>query len=822
MATPTATVSARDSASPLLAALVAGVLLLLLAAHGGLAGRGLLLAAAASGAGLLYLAFLFWRAPDGAATAAIAALSASSLLWLGTSRLPLASWEALAGFALPLFFAAAAARLRGRWPRRLLAFLALLGAGEALYGLLRVAALWGGGMELHAPRGHFGYRNHFAAFLNLCFFPAAYLLLSARRHRDRTAWLYGLSAVFLAAGIVGSLSRGGIAAWGLGLLGWFFWQKRGGRRYLLAAVGGGALIVLLALGGKPLLQRLERGAEGISFRLQLAESCWAIAADHRWFGAGPGTFPYLYPRYASGDCSAYIPRQAHNDYAQFLAEGGGLGLALAALLLGLAAWRLRRKMALAPQPRHWIAGALAPAGVSFLAQAAVDFPAHLPLLLSAAALLLGLAFSGEGAVGSGGERWARAGALGLLGWGLIALAGAGPGVAWQGRLYGRLSLEYRQSRAAAFLAGGDALAAVTAARDGQRRCPFCADFYSLEGAGQEKQGRRAEALAAYRRGAEEDPRNARRLAEWLRAQLLSEAPAAALQQTVRQIAAIDPQYAPLVLRALAQAGRWPGEAVSLFPTDLPARRALVEALLAEKLSSVAAGLVGAMPPAAVDRRTRRNLAAALLQKGDGAAALSLLQPLAGEAAPGEERGAVQGLLAEAWRQTGQAEPRLAALRESCRQWPAWRSSCQDYLEAAWALGKKEESRAFLQAMARLFPGNSFFPFLLSEYYRRVGEPDLALASLRAALSLEEDDGYRQRLADLLSEQGAVAAAAREYERLYARDPRRTDAALSAAAAWRRAGEEETGRALLRRLLRQQPAFGPAQRMLAEWEGERKP
>jgi len=80
-------------------------------------------------------------------------------------------------------------------------------------------------------------------------------------------------------------------------------------------------------------------------RRELALSALAIYRDQPWYGSGTGTFKALYPAYRSKLDRSTGGNLVHNDYVQFLMEGGPLLLLpllgiLGALLMALAgAWR---------------------------------------------------------------------------------------------------------------------------------------------------------------------------------------------------------------------------------------------------------------------------------------------------------------------------------------------------------------------------------------------------------------------------------------------------------------------------------------------------
>ena len=58
-----------------------------------------------------------------------------------------------------------------------------------------------------------------------------------------------------------------------------------------------------------------------STRRQLLDSTLRMVREHPWTGSGLGTWRTLYPRFATFD-NALVANEAHNDWAQWAAEGG--------------------------------------------------------------------------------------------------------------------------------------------------------------------------------------------------------------------------------------------------------------------------------------------------------------------------------------------------------------------------------------------------------------------------------------------------------------------------------------------------------------------
>lgn len=108
----------------------------------------------------------------------------------------------------------------------------------------------------------------------------------------------------------------------------------------------GAIILSVAAGvGLALTGVIERGAnaaqisglEGANGRAEIFTRTLAAIGDHLPFGSGVGSFRDIYPRYEDIDAvSNKFVNHAHNDYLEFLLEGG---LAAAAIMAaGLTVW----------------------------------------------------------------------------------------------------------------------------------------------------------------------------------------------------------------------------------------------------------------------------------------------------------------------------------------------------------------------------------------------------------------------------------------------------------------------------------------------------
>jgi polysaccharide export outer membrane protein len=333
-------------------------------------------AAAAVQSGVLTLAAaLVWRR-----------LRGHPLAWnpLLLPPLLIAAWAALQGAAgwtedpgatrdaARFWLAAAAAALcaaeAGREPedrRRLLDALLIFAVAVAAAGLLD--ALRGSGRAFgifetgyaDGVMGPFVYRNRFAMFLELVL-PA--LLWRGLEGGRRGAWWFAGASVCFAAGVAAA-SRAGfllMSAETAAVL-WLA-RRRGldgaasGPRLALGAAGLAAVTALLA-GWEPLARRLFGLDPLADVRLSILASSAGMAGRFFWRGCGLGAWPAVYPEFARFDNGLYV-NQAHNDWVQWLAEGG-LPMALACVLLAWgwlrAAWRTGWGLGLAALLVHALA-----------------------------------------------------------------------------------------------------------------------------------------------------------------------------------------------------------------------------------------------------------------------------------------------------------------------------------------------------------------------------------------------------------------------------------------------------------------------------------
>ena len=170
--------------------------------------------------------------------------------------------------------------------------------------------------------GPFVNRNQYAAWIELLLPIALYFAVTERRSRA----LYGTAAAILLSSVIASGSRAGAALVfieAVGVMVLFITRNELPRKALLIRSIQFATLVTIAVavtGSQTLRTRLEvLGPEPL--RVDALRASMKMIADRPWMGTGLGTWATLYPRYASIDTGVFM-NQAHNDWAQWAAEGG--------------------------------------------------------------------------------------------------------------------------------------------------------------------------------------------------------------------------------------------------------------------------------------------------------------------------------------------------------------------------------------------------------------------------------------------------------------------------------------------------------------------
>jgi hypothetical protein len=146
-----------------------------------------------------------------------------------------------------------------------------------------------------------------------------------------------------------------------------------GRSLTVAAI----LVLCAAAGGWGYLSKRLTIEEPFELRGKLLASTVEMVRSKPLTGFGLGTWPAVYPAFALVDPPGVYMNHAHNDWAEWTAEGGLPMLALAGLLAVAAALSLRTSL--------WGLGVAA-----VLVHSLVDFPMQKPALACAVFFVLGV------------------------------------------------------------------------------------------------------------------------------------------------------------------------------------------------------------------------------------------------------------------------------------------------------------------------------------------------------------------------------------------------------------------------------------------------
>lgn len=175
--------------------------------------------------------------------------------------------------------------------------------------------------------GPFVYYNQYAAFIEAVL-PIALVraILDQRRRVIYSVMLYSIVGALLLASVVAGGSRAGtilcltevflipLVAWGQGIV-----SRRAAGRVLLASVC--TLVVLGAVAGWDVIWKRLQEPNPYAVRKDFLLSSLEMIRDRPLTGWGLGTWSEVYPGFARFDDGLFA-NQAHNDWAQWAAEGG--------------------------------------------------------------------------------------------------------------------------------------------------------------------------------------------------------------------------------------------------------------------------------------------------------------------------------------------------------------------------------------------------------------------------------------------------------------------------------------------------------------------
>jgi len=230
--------------------------------------------------------------------------------------------------------------------------------------------------------GTFQYHNNYAQFVELAL---PIVLWRALRDRHRSFW-YAFAGGILYASVIGSASRSGTLLCTVELLAMLViglvrlrdpetGLPSRATSAMLLVVPALAVVLTLVVGWEHVWQRFQQ-EDPFQGRREFLEAALRMTRDRPLTGHGLGTFPDVYQRFAVRDFPFYA-NHAHNDWAEFAADGGIPFLLL--ILIPFAA-------AVPAAFRHpWALGI-----VVVMAHACVDYPFPRPAVSGWMFALLGL------------------------------------------------------------------------------------------------------------------------------------------------------------------------------------------------------------------------------------------------------------------------------------------------------------------------------------------------------------------------------------------------------------------------------------------------
>lgn len=244
----------------------------------------------------------------------------------------------------------------GLW-RRLWPLLLLTTALVGIWGLGQYA------FTQHRSNGPFLDYNSFGAVFVLFLLPALFRYLTlSQAPRGRFWQLRALEAfIVIAAGaLFATYSRGAVGTFLIVLVPAVLLARRHYRRFavpllIFVVLVGATFAAVKTYPSKPIDRNLDLEKDpSFQSRLMMWRSAWNIYKTHPLLGTGLGTFKLYYHSYRNPHETESSGDLAHDDYIEFLQEGGPiqLGFLLATgLCVLLVGWRLYRRIPTRHDPR---------------------------------------------------------------------------------------------------------------------------------------------------------------------------------------------------------------------------------------------------------------------------------------------------------------------------------------------------------------------------------------------------------------------------------------------------------------------------------------
>jgi len=253
--------------------------------------------------------------------------------------------------------------------------------------ILSIMALWqyyhllgkGTSWQGLRPQGPLLDTNSFSAWLNLLFFPliGRFFALDAQRQihfrENRIDWVilgYLMTIALVLMADFSTGSRGGLLAWTctLPLALWGFRGVIGMKGRWMLILGIALLSFLLLNYPKDYSIVIHLGAGYIDRNIATVSrtlmwiATWHIFLSHPYLGTGLGSYFLFYPAYRLPGELASAGTYAHNDYIEFLAEGGLINLGFLLAFAGALFYALYRliirpqRLGISEENRFWALG----------------------------------------------------------------------------------------------------------------------------------------------------------------------------------------------------------------------------------------------------------------------------------------------------------------------------------------------------------------------------------------------------------------------------------------------------------------------------------
>jgi len=355
----------------------------------------------------------------------LAAQRLASAELLDTASLyPLESWSAWLFLLIPIGVFLGARLLDIRHTMALVHLLLALAAAQALLGLLQYVASPGSpqllGMDLPDLRsavGTYTNRNHLAGFLEMALPVALALMaysvgqrggpsqggwrgkmLALGSFRGHLALSYGVLALVILVGLIYTRSRAGIGLSVLGVLvATAIFARRLGGNNVYGATGtlvASALGVGVAIGLAQVLDRFSVAGAVQDGRWTIFSSTLEGIGAFAPLGSGPGNYPDVFVAFQPEGLGEWFINHAHNDFLEWLFEGGLLagGVLVFILILFIGQWV--RVLGAGPWSRFRFVQVGAGIGITLLVlHSLVDFNLHIPANVLYFAFLAAIFFS---------------------------------------------------------------------------------------------------------------------------------------------------------------------------------------------------------------------------------------------------------------------------------------------------------------------------------------------------------------------------------------------------------------------------------------------